>query len=40
VCSAAVAGTVRSTVLERDGWSARLVFCGACGGVLGALPAA
>lgn len=35
VCSAAIAGTVRSTLLERDGWSARLVFCGACGGVLG-----
>ena len=38
VCRAAVAATVRSTLLERDGWTARLLFCGGCGGVLGAVP--
>lgn len=33
-CRAAIAGTLRSTVVERDGWTARILFCGACGGVL------
>ena len=33
-CRAGIAGSLRSTVVERDGWTARILFCGACGGVL------
>lgn len=39
LCREPIAATVRSTVVERDGWTARVLFCGACGGVVGAVQA-
>jgi ATP-dependent Clp protease ATP-binding subunit ClpA len=34
-CRVAVADTARTTLLDRPGWTARLLFCGGCGTVLG-----
>lgn len=40
VCRESIAATVRVTAVEREGWTARILFCGACGAVLGTAEAA